>query len=222
MKGRTLLLVVFVAGCGPKASFLKSAPPEPLERGWHLISQPTEGFSIAIPPDWSEVDVTNFDPDRFDPAGLDPQKILSGKSDAAADPRAYLVTTLVKPRGTQTLYAMKGDFIAGQALTLSKETEKNCDPEANAKIVEARARRRPFFNDVTEEKVELPCGTAYRVRAEASAPGRSTYRAIYTHYFLADGDTLYEAIFLSAGTGDIAPTRKIMRTFRVQKLAHRN
>jgi hypothetical protein len=71
---------------------------------------------------------------------------------------------------------------------------------------------------VTRETLDLPCGKAERIRGEISAPGKSTYQIVYSHYFLTDGPNLYEAVFLSTGTEEAAPSKEIMKTFRVTKL----
>jgi hypothetical protein len=201
-----IAVVALLAGCYPlKGSFLKAAPPAKLQPGWHVVSQPTEGYSVQIPAGWTPVDASGFDPQN-----------PSFKSN---DIRPMFVSLLKEPNGTKTLYAMKGDLLNAQMMAISKQDKgRAAHADVEADSLEAQLRRNDMMNEVKRETLDLPCGKAERIRGEISAPGKSTYQIVYSHYFLTDGPNLYEAVFLSTGTEEAAPSKEIMKTFRVTKL----
>jgi hypothetical protein len=96
-----------------------------------------------------------------------------------------------------------------------KDDGRASHAEVEADSLEAAVRRQDAMRGVRRETLDLPCGKAERVRYKI---GESTYRLDLDHYFLTDGAILYEAIFYSTGSQDPAPSREIMKTFRVTKL----
>lgn len=199
------LLLVALVGCKPNpGSYLTKAPPVHAVLGWNTHAPKNLNCTFAVPQGYEKLDMSlsnklGSGSSRTGLGGL----LGASKGEDEKGMESYALATM-QQSGMGLLMVVQEDH--GHNITRGGQM---------AKIEERLARG--AFKVVSRSEMDLPVGKASRLVTEMGAGGM-TMRC--TAYVLVDGHFSYNFLFGGLSTdGSKIPTKQIMRTFRVTKLA---
>lgn len=202
------MLLIALVGCKPNpGSYLTKAPPAHAVIGWNTHSPKNLNCTFAVPQGYEKFDMalsgkSGFGSSRTGLGGL------LGASDGEDE----------KGMESYVLATMQG---AGMGLLMVVQEDHGHNVTRGGQMAKIEERlTRGAFKVINRSEMDLPVGKASRLVTEMAAGG-VTMRC--TAYVLVDGHFSYNFLFGGFSTdGSKMPTKQIMRTFRVTKLAARN
>lgn len=208
MKPYFFLGIALLAGCkSVTPSYLKAAAPASLLPGWKPAICAPGGFSVGLPPGWQVVEMNEPSGGSALPNIVPSRSTLFKELSPNADSSQGLFAMLLDTSGG-------GALKFGMAVFAHESGKKVLNADEEVDEIEGRLKENDMMSTVTREEVTLPIGRAVRVKGVGRSLGVGSLSI--TCYVLVDGTDKYVSMF--AGMSEdaiIAPTKEVMRTFRV-------
>lgn len=214
-----ILLALTLVGCSGKPNVtedrLKRLPRPVVAEGWQVVKAKGANFSIALPKNWTAVDLdfgALMDSSKLTPA---PNVNFSPTSLLAARPKPK--NTNVPSVGLIATGPIDGSSFG--TVIVTAEGRSGRETAMDVANREMRAFEDNMFLRAENAKVKeyaLPIGPACRAQYTLKM---LDLEMVTKSYYLIDGDVVYNVTFMQTGGPQMPtmPTKEIMGTFRVAK-----